>query len=61
MKTIDSKLVTLLQEIQTWMVDNDYEYGEIGSDIYDQITTILNEYSEDEESHYEEEFNNEEN
>lgn len=33
----------LLEDIQNWMMDNDYECGEEGSDIYQRITKALKE------------------
>jgi hypothetical protein len=35
------KLKFLLGEIQDWMRDNDYECGEVGSLIYNEIEKIL--------------------
>jgi hypothetical protein len=34
----------LLEEIQAWMLDNDYECGEVGSDLYDRINKMLKKY-----------------
>lgn len=34
----------LLKEIQDWMMDNDYECGPWGSDIYQRITELLKKY-----------------
>lgn len=34
----------LLEEIQGWMIDNDYECGEHGSKIYNQISELLEKY-----------------
>lgn len=33
----------LLKEIQTWMMDNDYECGPKGAEIYEKISKILGE------------------
>lgn len=30
-----------LEEIQTWMVENDYECGEVGSGIFNEISNAL--------------------
>ena len=35
------QLKTLLENIQEWMVDNDYECGNRGSELYDEITELL--------------------
>lgn len=35
------KIKTLLENIQNWMLDNDYECGIRGSAIYDEISEIL--------------------
>jgi hypothetical protein len=37
----DKKVRELLEEIQDWMIDNDYECGDWGSDIYNKIAKIL--------------------
>lgn len=31
----------LLEDIQDWMMENDYECGEVGSEIYQRITKML--------------------
>jgi hypothetical protein len=36
----------LLTDIQNWMIENDYECGEAGSDIYNRIEMILKELIE---------------
>lgn len=41
MNKITSELKELLEDIQSWMLDNDYECGEQGSDIYDRISEVL--------------------
>jgi hypothetical protein len=36
----------LLKEIQQWIIDNDYECGLQGSDIYNRIEETLKKHSE---------------
>ena len=38
---MSEEIKELLNDIQDWMVENDYECGEVGSDIYQRITEIL--------------------
>lgn len=38
---MDKEVKELLEEIQTWMIDNDYECGEQGSEIYSRISKLL--------------------
>lgn len=35
------EIKTLLEDIQTWMLDNDYECGEVGGQLYNQISKVL--------------------
>jgi hypothetical protein len=42
---MDEEITELLEEIQDWMIDNDYECGEQGGRIYDKICEILNKYA----------------
>lgn len=32
---------SFLEQIQSWMMNNDYECGEVGSEIYDKISKYL--------------------
>lgn len=43
---MNDELKDLLLDIQDWMVENDYECGEVGSDIYQRISTAIKEYDE---------------
>lgn len=38
----NAELKMLLADIQDWMTDNDYECGNVGSQIYDEIDKVLN-------------------
>ena len=38
---MNDELLNLLLDIQEWMRDNDYECGEVGSDIYVRISAEL--------------------
>ena len=38
---MNDELKELLNDIQEWMVENDYECGEQGSEIYQRITDAL--------------------
>jgi hypothetical protein len=39
---MSDEIKELLEEIQNWMIDNDYECGDQGSEIYSKITELLN-------------------
>lgn len=41
---MNEELKELLTDIQDWMLDNDYECGEVGSDIYQRISGVIAEY-----------------
>ena len=41
---MNEELKELLLEIQDWMMDNDYECGEQGADIYGRISNLLKKY-----------------
>ena len=43
---MNNELKELLTDIQDWMMENDYECGEGGSDIYQRISTVIKEYDE---------------
>jgi hypothetical protein len=36
-----NEVLELLTDIQEWMVENDYECGPVGSDIYTRISDFL--------------------
>lgn len=36
------KMIILLQDIQDWMLSNDYECGNVGSQLYDEIGEMIN-------------------
>jgi hypothetical protein len=38
---MNNEIEELLNDIQDWMMDNDYECGEGGSEIYQRITKVL--------------------
>jgi len=38
---MNKEIKELLEEIQEWMIENDYECGEHGNEIYQKILTIL--------------------
>ena len=38
---MNDEVKELLEEIQSWMIDNDYECGEWGSEIYQKIKEVL--------------------
>jgi len=38
---MNKEIKELLEEIQDWMVENDYECGSWGTDIYKRISEIL--------------------
>ena len=38
---MNNEIKELLTDIQNWMMENDYECGERGSDIYERISTFL--------------------
>lgn len=42
-KEMTEKIVLLFDDIQNWMVENDYECGDVGSQIYTEISEILKE------------------
>lgn len=41
-ETENAELKKLLTDIQDWMMDNDYECGSVGSQIYSDINKALN-------------------
>ena len=45
MKEIPEEISFLLEEIQDWMIDNDYESGEHGGHIYNRICEVLQNYA----------------
>lgn len=42
-KVSEDDIIELLEEIQSYMLDNDLECGERGREIYNQISKILGE------------------
>ncbi len=49
MKELNKEILEFLEEIQEWMVENDYECGEQGGEIFNKITEILEENNCEEE------------
>jgi hypothetical protein len=43
------RLTELLEEVQDWMLSNDYECGEHGSIIYDKVSTVIRELNNPDE------------
>lgn len=43
---MNEEIRQLLDDIQTWMMDNDYECGQVGSKIYNEISNILEKYND---------------
>jgi hypothetical protein len=43
MKELPPKTLRFFEKIQTWMIANDYECGEEGTEIFDEISKILEE------------------
>lgn len=41
---MNKEIKDLLEEIQDWMIENDYECGEQGGDIYMRISKIIGKY-----------------
>lgn len=42
-ENISNNIKILLEDIQDWMMSNDYECGPVGSTIWDRISEILGE------------------
>jgi hypothetical protein len=38
---MNDEVKQLLEDIRDWMIENDYECGEVGSEIYQRINRIL--------------------
>ena len=45
----NERLTGLLEEVQDWMLENDYECGEVGSQIYEKISRVINELNNPDE------------
>ena len=49
---MNDEIKELLKDIQDWMMENDYECGPVGSEIYHDITIILKKYDNNTENRH---------
>lgn len=38
---LDDKVRNLLERVESWMLANDYECGEVGSELFEEISGVL--------------------